>query len=113
MRKGEATGPQKRARRETPAAKPADQPEAAEDEALDGDQEVVRGDDRARARQAWDATLDRIHAEAERVLTAADRLPASQVLRKPEEAPLHTLHDFEADLTKLRVRLEQATDAVL
>lgn len=100
MRKGQATGPQKKAR----AAPPP--PEKAEE----GDGTTVRNDDRQRKRIAWDACAVRIQEEAERVQDAALALPQAELLGKVDEIPLPQLRNLEAGLTKLRVQLEQTRD---
>lgn len=111
MKKGEASGPQKRPRRAT-------QPDRAEtgtealDEALDPDQEVSRGDDDSRARLAWDAVVQRTSEEAQRLLDALEGLPAGDLVRKVDTMPLEEMREVEGSLTKLRVILEQTGDLV-
>ncbi len=104
MKKGEASGPQKRARRSS-------EPEPQE-EVLDGEQEVVRGDDDTRARAAWDAVLQRTAEEAQRISHALELLPAGDVVRKVDTIPLEEMRQAEQELTKLRVFLEQTGDLV-
>lgn len=101
MKKGEATGPQKRTRRSAPEE---------QDEAT---REVDRRDDDARARSAWDSTLQRAAEEAQRILTALEGLPAGSASAIPAELPLQQLREVEHKLNELRVVLEQAGDTAL
>lgn len=109
MKKGEASGPQKRPRRVS-VPDPAETREVAADGPLDPDAEVPRVEEGYQARAAWDATIARLSEEAQRVLTALEGAPAGDTIRRLKDMPLETLQQVEAKMTELRVVLEQTVD---
>lgn len=110
---GEATGPQKRPRRVTPTPDQAvERTQEGEEARLDPDAPVARVGDTTRIRQAWDAVLQRTSEEAQRVQAALEQMPAGAVVLLQDDLPLEPMHELEAQLTKLRVQLEQLASTV-
>lgn len=119
---GKATGPQKKPRRGGSARAEKLHAEAREegqevlgdeDEALDGDQLVVRGDDIVRMRMMWSSTLQRMSEELQRMMAVLEVLPSGEHVRKPDLLPQQQMRETEQELTRLRVFLEQTGDMVL
>lgn len=115
MRKGEATGPQRRARRGDGGKSQPDFPGEgdAEDQELDPDAPVSRGDDGSQVRASWDALLGRMSAANSTMATTLSGLPDGARVRKLDMLPLREFRQLERQLAELQVRLWQAADQVL
>lgn len=118
MKKGEATGPQKRAKR--PAAQQeravgdASGPESLDEdeEAVDPHAPVERSGDAVTARRAYDSALQRISEEGQRIGLVLEDFPAGETVVVAATIPLEELADIELKLTGLRVRLSQLQGVV-
>lgn len=98
MKKGEATGPQKK---KSMAADPVPQ-----------EQEVDRRDQLAGRRRAYAATTTRMASIAEELAEAAAGFPPPEDVNEFPDSRLSALHDAERQLADLCVRVSQLRDTM-
>jgi hypothetical protein len=96
MKKGEATGSQRK-------------PKVRESE---GEDEVIRQDDRTKAINAYESVRTRTCEEAEKLLEAVENLISGDAVSDPSELPLPQMRSLEMRLSELRVNYDQLLDIV-